>query len=112
MVFTAVDHLIDEVEGHDSGFGLVAAVTPDGVPENVTLGVTLVGGAQSLSLLAAIFASNFPEALGGARGIVDDRSKRYAVGVWTATELVPEAYGRGASTSASPPRSASCSPSS
>lgn len=44
------------------GLALLAAVTLDGVPENVALGVSLVGGA-SLSLLAAIFFSNLPEAL-------------------------------------------------
>ena len=44
---------------------LLAAVTLDGVPENLALGVTLVGGA-SLSLLVAIFFSNLPEALAGS----------------------------------------------
>ncbi|TFV55792.1 zinc permease [Mycobacterium sp. PS03-16] len=47
------------------GLALLAAVTLDGVPENLALGVSLVGGA-SLSLLAAIFFSNLPEALVGA----------------------------------------------
>jgi ZIP family zinc transporter len=40
-------------------------VTLDGVPENLALGVSLVGGA-SLSLLVAIFFSNLPESLVGA----------------------------------------------
>ncbi|WP_163887127.1 ZIP family metal transporter [Mycolicibacterium hippocampi] len=47
------------------GLALLAAVTLDGVPENLALGVTLVGGA-SLSLLVAIFFSNLPEALAGS----------------------------------------------
>ncbi|WP_193045693.1 ZIP family metal transporter [Mycolicibacterium baixiangningiae] len=47
------------------GLALLAAVTLDGVPENLALGVSLVGGA-SLSLLAAIFFSNLPESLVGA----------------------------------------------
>jgi ZIP family zinc transporter len=47
------------------GLALLAAVTLDGVPENLALGVSLVSGA-SVSLLAAIFFSNLPEALVGA----------------------------------------------
>jgi zinc transporter, ZIP family len=47
------------------GLALLAAVTLDGVPENLALGVSLVGGA-SLSLLVAIFFSNLPESLVGA----------------------------------------------
>lgn len=47
------------------GLALLAAVTLDGIPENVALGVSLVEGA-SLSLLVAIFFSNLPESLVGA----------------------------------------------
>ena len=87
VVFTGVDYLIDSRYGEDSaGFGLLASVTLDGVPENTALGVVLIGSSSPFALLAAIFASNFPEALGGARSLVSDqnRSKLYAVGVWTA----------------------------
>jgi zinc transporter, ZIP family len=48
-----------------TGFALLAAVTLDGVPENLALGVTLAEQG-SLALLAAIFCSNFAESLGGA----------------------------------------------
>ena len=44
---------------------LFAAVTLDGVPENLALGVGLAGGG-SYALLASIVVSNFPEAFGGA----------------------------------------------
>jgi ZIP family zinc transporter len=47
------------------GWALLAGVTLDGVPENLALGVSLVGGA-SLTLLLAIFFSNLPESLVGA----------------------------------------------
>lgn len=66
------------------GFALLAAVTLDGVPENLALGVSLLSGGGSIVLLVAIFCSNFPEALAGAvamrRG---GRSAFFAVGVWT-----------------------------
>src|SRR5215217_2659572 len=51
------------------GLALLAAVTLDGVPENLALGVSLAGeqatGDGSLALLVAIFASNFPRLWSG-----------------------------------------------
>ncbi len=70
------------------GWALLAAVTLDGVPENVALGVSLVEGA-SLALLVAIFVSNLPEALVGAvamRG--EGRSVRFVVVVWTVCAII------------------------
>jgi len=65
------------------GWALLAAVTLDGVPENLALGVSLVEGA-SLSLLVAIFASNLPEALVGAVAMrAEERSARAVMGIWT-----------------------------
>jgi ZIP family zinc transporter len=49
-----------------AGLALLAAVTLDGVPENLALGVSLGEGTGGLALLAAIFVSNFPESLVGA----------------------------------------------
>jgi ZIP family zinc transporter len=77
-------------EGARSGVGwaLLAAVTLDGVPENMALGVSLVEGA-SLSLLVAIFASNLPEALVGAvsmRG--EDRPARTVMATWIGCALL------------------------
>jgi ZIP family zinc transporter len=64
--FIAVDLLIERYAGADAvGLALVAAVTLDGVPENLALGVGLAGSG-SYALLASIVASNFPEAFGGA----------------------------------------------
>ena len=70
------------------GWALLAAVTLDGVPENLALGVSLVEGA-SVSLLVAIFFSNLPEALVGAvamRG--GGRTARSVVAVWTACAVL------------------------
>ena len=75
------------------GLALLAAVTLDGVPENLALGVSLAGeeatGGSSLVLLVAIFASNFPEALVGAVAMRSQgRSAGYAVGLWGATAVL------------------------
>ncbi len=66
-----------------AGLALLAAVTLDGVPENLALGVSLGEGTGGLALLAAIFVSNFPEALVGAASMrAQGRSHRYVVGLW------------------------------
>jgi zinc transporter, ZIP family len=81
------------------GFALLAAVTLDGVPENLALGVSLLSGGGSIVLLVAIFCSNFPESLVGAvamrRG---GRSALFAIGIWTLAALLLTAavvFGRG-----------------
>src|SRR5215212_3814700 len=93
--FVAADELLDRyIEGASGGvsaFGLLAGVTLDGIPENMALGVSLLetSGAGALTLLVAIFFSNLPEALGGAVGMRQQgRSRRFAIGVWSATAVV------------------------
>ncbi|KAF0096406.1 MAG: zinc transporter ZIP family [Puniceicoccaceae bacterium 5H] len=70
------------------GLSLLAGVTLDGIPENLALGVSIASG-LSLPLLVAIFASNLPEALVGANAMRDaKRSKRFIIGIWTATTIL------------------------
>jgi ZIP family zinc transporter len=64
------------------GWALLAAVTLDGVPENLALGVSLVEGA-SLTLLVAIFFSNLPESLVGAVAMRSEgRDVKFIMGIW------------------------------
>ncbi len=93
--FVAADELLDRfIEGAGGGvssFALLAGVILDGIPENMALGVSLLetSGAGALTLLVAIFFSNLPEALGGAVGMRQQgRSRRFAIGVWSATAVV------------------------
>lgn len=86
-----LDRHIEEAGGGVSAFALLAGVTLDGIPENMALGVSLIetSAAGALTLLVAIFFSNLPEALGGAVGMRQQgRSKRFAIGVWSATAIV------------------------
>jgi zinc transporter, ZIP family len=67
-----------------AGLALLAAVTLDGVPENLALGVSLGEATGGLALLAAIFVSNFPEALVGSASMrAQGRSAGFIIGVWT-----------------------------
>ena len=64
------------------GFALLASVVLDGVPENLALGISLVDG-LSWTLIVAIFASNFPEAMVGAIAMRESgRSGPFALAIW------------------------------
>jgi len=99
VTFVVADALLDRyvaeggsnVMAPNSAFALLAAVTLDGIPENMALGVSLLetSGTGALALLFAIFASNLPEALGGAVGMRQQgRSRGFAIAVWSATAVV------------------------
>ncbi len=91
VVFTALDYVVDEVWGGQSGGGLLAAITLDGVPENLALGVALIGaGATEVAALAgSILLSNLPEAAGGAKQMADnDMDRGVAFGLWVTTAVV------------------------
>ncbi len=92
--FVAVDSWLDHRMTSDSGprqrdvaaggvgLSLLAAVTLDGVPENIALGASLAGGA-SATLLLAVFVSNLPEALVGAVAMRSTgRSRGAVLGLW------------------------------
>lgn len=88
LVFVTADLLLQRYRGGVSGFDLLASVTLDGVPENIALGVALIGKSATgvLALLIAIFASNLPEALGGAANMRSQgRSRVFVIGLWAVT---------------------------
>lgn len=94
-VFILVDTWLDKytsrrhsAAGAGVGLALLAGVTLDGVPENVAMGVGLVesGGA---TLLVAIFASNFPEAIVGAQKMREGGIEpRKVMLIWGATAIL------------------------
>ena len=87
-VFTLADWLVKEKWGGGSGGGLLAAITLDGVPENLALGVALIGaGPMEVAALAgSILLSNLPEAAGGAKEMRGDgRSKAKIFALWAGT---------------------------
>jgi len=91
IVFVGLDYLVKQRWGGDSGGGLLAAITLDGIPENLALGVALIG-ADPLSVAAlsgSIFLSNLPEAAGGAKEMsINDHSKGKILWLWVATALL------------------------
>lgn len=91
VVFSVVDYWIDEKWGAEGGGGLLAAITLDGVPENLALGVALIGAApvEVAALAGSILLSNLPEAAGGAKQMVGNGlSKGKTLGLWALTALI------------------------
>jgi ZIP family zinc transporter len=79
VAFVLVDgFLLSEMRGRAASLALLAAVTLDGIPENLALGVSLTHEA-SYALLIAIVASNFPEALGSAVQMREQDEPRWRI---------------------------------
>lgn len=88
IVFAVCDYLIDEKWGGESGGGLLAAITLDGIPENLALGVALIGagGMEVAALAGSILLSNLPEAAGGARAMAEKgKAKGKVMLLWVVT---------------------------
>ncbi len=77
-VFCGLDYLVDEKWGSGSGGGLLAAITLDGIPENLALGVSLIGAnpLAAAALSGSILLSNLPEAAGGAQRMADQGNSK------------------------------------
>ncbi|WP_407495170.1 ZIP family metal transporter [Pseudooceanicola sp. MF1-13] len=88
IAFTTADTVLEKKTEGSEGKGLLLAITFDGVPENLALGVALIGaGPMEVAALAgSILLSNLPEAAGGAQQMASNgMSKRRTLVLWTAT---------------------------
>ncbi|RLQ87127.1 ZIP family metal transporter [Notoacmeibacter ruber] len=89
-VFTVLDYLVDHVWKSGAGAGLLVAITLDGIPENLALGVSLIGAGplEVAALAGSIFLSNLPEAAGGAKRMADSMGKTGTILLWAATAAI------------------------
>ncbi len=73
-----------------SGSVLAVGALLDGIPEQLALGISLAGGASAdVALIAAIFISNLPEAVGSAAQLRRSGSSRARVlGLWSGVAAV------------------------
>lgn len=91
LLFSGLDYLVKTRMNADTGGGLLAAITFDGVPENLALGVGLIGAGplQVAALSASIFLSNLPEAAAGAKEMrTNGINTLHIVGLWGAAALL------------------------
>jgi zinc transporter, ZIP family len=77
------------VAGMGGGPALALGAFLDGIPEQLVLGIGLAtGGAVSVGLLAAIYVSNLPEAIGGATLLRSaGRERRQVLRLWVAVAV-------------------------
>ncbi len=90
-VFTVVDYLVDEKWKAGEGYGLLIAISLDGIPENLALGVALIGAGlpEVAALAGSILLSNLPEAAGGAKGMAKGgMPRRQVLLIWGLTALL------------------------
>lgn len=91
VTFTGLDKLVEQRTQGSKGAGLLLAITLDGIPENLALGVALIGaGPMEVAALAgSILLSNLPEAAGGAKQMAEgDMGRRRAFALWALTALI------------------------
>ena len=91
VVFIGLDFWVKKRWGSGKGTGLLAAITLDGIPENLALGVALIGAGpmQVAALAGSIFLSNLPEAASGAKAMAKSgHSNGKVFALWAATAAV------------------------
>ena len=94
MSFYLANRVVHRIGGRDraggAGLPLALGALLDGIPEQAVLGIGLAAGqGVSIALLAAIFISNLPEAIGSASDMISaGRSGRLVLGLWAAVTAV------------------------
>lgn len=94
MSFYLANRVVHRIGGRDraggAGLPLALGALLDGIPEQAVLGIGLAAGqGVSIALLAAIFISNLPEAIGSASDMISaGRSGRSVLGLWAAVTAV------------------------
>jgi ZIP family zinc transporter len=87
LTYFLADRALPQAQGDDGGSALALGAFLDGIPEQAVLGIGLAAGkGVGVGLLAAIFVSNLPEAIGSASAMHASRAK--IVGLWLAVAAV------------------------
>jgi zinc transporter, ZIP family len=87
FVYYFADKAINRRVGSTAGTSLALGAFLDGLPEQAVLGISLAGGeGVSVGLLAAIFVSNLPEAIGAASEMKGSAGR--ILGIWIAVAIV------------------------
>ena len=76
----------DQEEGGGSSLALTLGIVLDGIPESITIGLTLLAGeGVSAAMLVAVFLSNLPESMAATTGFEKSgRSRRWILWLWLA----------------------------
>ncbi len=91
LAFYLLDGLVERrAKGSAAGSALALGAFLDGVPEQLVLGLGLAaGGGVSVGLLAAIFVSNLPEAVGSASAMLaGGRDRGTVLRMWLVVAVI------------------------
>jgi len=90
LTYFGCDLLVERPGRSDTGAALALGAFLDGIPEQLVLGLGIaLGDGVSVGLLAAIFVSNLPEAIGSASALrAGRRSDHQIVRLWIAVAAV------------------------
>lgn len=101
LVFFAGDWWIDHAGGahrksshahpdDSSGMAILFGTILDGIPESIVIGIGLIGGGSvSAAMVAAVFLSNLPEAIGSTSGLKKSGwNAQNVLGMWTLVALI------------------------
>jgi ZIP family zinc transporter len=88
MTYFTLDRLVDK--GGGGGTALALGAFLDGIPEQLVLGIGIAAGeGVSVGLLAAIFVSNLPEAIGSSTDMrAARRSSRQILRLWVLVAVI------------------------
>jgi zinc transporter, ZIP family len=90
LTFYLLDGIVSKDGRSAAGTSLALGAFLDGIPEQMVLGLGLAAGKElSVGLLAAIFVSNLPEAIGSASDMRHaGRSRGQVLRLWTVVAVV------------------------
>jgi CRP-like cAMP-binding protein len=80
---------IESTEAHGAALAIWLGIMLDGIPESLVIGANMMQNTMTLSLLAGLFLSNYPEALSSSRGMRDEHLSRGKILLmWTSIMLM------------------------
>lgn len=85
---TMLEMGVESTNSHGASLAIWLGILLDGIPESLVIGANMIHSTISISLVAGLFLSNYPEALSSSIGMQDDRmSKRKILIMWTSIML-------------------------
>jgi CRP-like cAMP-binding protein/zinc transporter ZupT len=67
---------IESTKPHGASLAIWLGILLDGIPESLVIGANMIHNSISISLVAGLFLSNYPEALSSSRGMRDEHLSR------------------------------------
>jgi CRP-like cAMP-binding protein/zinc transporter ZupT len=70
---------IESTKPHGASLAIWLGIMLDGIPESLVIGANMIHSSISLSLIAGLFLSNYPEALSSSRGMREEHFSKWKI---------------------------------